>query len=629
MTPTALRDALTKTAVYAILALFLVPGLTWGLVHHFRAETDAQIVASVRDYVATADAAAVGDGQEILGFFATHAPSESCAGVEMIVAPDGGFCGTGSPLWQFWWVEKLAAWTLLGSVALLALMVALGRLAFARRAWQLGSFLAGRRVLVVASALMLVLQGAFATWLSYWVTAFFFDIYIPKLILLVAIVVAVAVFGAVRAILTRAKIDDRVQGERIAADAAPALWTRIREMAGRLGTAPPDEVIAGIDANFFVAEQPLQVGDTRTRGRTLYVSLPLLRVLSQDEADAVLAHELGHFVGGDTAASAALGPQLVQFDHYLEQMRTGGLTIIAFHVLHLYRLIFELALSRSSREREFAADRVAAQLVSADALARSLVKVSAYSLYRGEVEGRLFEHDRTYTSQLGIGQRVADGLADFSRSPAFVDGVRRGGVPHPFDSHPPLRERIAGVGADLPDERFAEVVCDTPTATWIDAIAPAAGIEAQLWAEFEQGFAQAHDESLAYRYEPANDHEIVHVERHFPPVRFALKKGGELEINYAGLILAKPAGLMPFDAVATLEYEDNSIGADQLTVGHGIREWNGKKKNKLDIAIATTDRQRFKETLGRYWHRHQVMRQLQHEAAEAARSQARADAMPH
>jgi Zn-dependent protease with chaperone function len=611
MPSTDLRQALAKSALFAFLALFLLPGISWGLARHFRADADATMTQAVNAYVDQASDIRRDEGQQIRDFFAANPPSATCSGLVPPVGPEEGFCATWSPLWQFHWAERVAGLTVVGGAVLMALMVGLGGLAFARRRWQLLSFVAGWRMLVAASALTLLLQGAFAVWLSFWITAFFFDIYIPKLILIVAIVVAAAVFAAIKAILTRAKIDDRVAGERIAPDAAPALWARLREFAARLGTAPPDEVVAGIDANFFVTEQPLRVGDTSTRGRALYVSLPLLRVLAQDEADAVLAHELGHFVGGDTSASAELGPRLVQFDHYLEQMRVGGLTVIGFLVLDLYRLIFELALRRSSREREFAADRVAAELVSPDALARALVKVSAYALYRGEVENKLFVHDERHDAQLGIGQRVAGGLAEFSRSAAFVDGVRARGVPHPFDSHPPLRERIGSVGADLPEGRFADIVCEPPALTWIAAIAPAAEIEGRLWAEFEQAFAQAHEQSLAYRYEPADDTERALVEKYFPPVHFALKKGGRLEINHGGLVLVDPAGPLPFDAVKSLAYEDNSLGADQLTVGHPDKGWNGRKSSKLAIAIAAGDRERFKETLGRYWHRHQAMRDYQ------------------
>jgi hypothetical protein len=306
-------------------------------------------------------------------------------------------------------------------------------------------------------------------------------------------------------------------------------------------------------------------------------------------------------------------------------MRVGGLTIVAFFVLHLYRLVFELALRRSSREREFAADRVAAGLVSADALSRSLVKVSAYALYRGEVEGKLFEHDERHEGQLGIGQRVAGGLAEFSRSAAFVEGVRGGGVPHPFDSHPPLRERMRNVGAELPEDRFAQIVCEPPATTWIDSIAPAAEIEARLWAAFEQAFAQAHEQSLAYRYEPADADELALVLKYFPPVSFAVKKGDPFVVDHAGLTLPEGKGVLPWDKIAKLEYEDNSVGADQVTFGHPEGGWNGKKSTKIGLAIPSSERERVKQAMGRYWQRHQVMRAMQREAATAALAR---DSMP-
>ncbi|MGH8028624.1 MAG: M48 family metallopeptidase, partial [Arenimonas sp.] len=402
MTPESLRQTLAKTALAAILALFLLPLLTWGLARHMRAGSDEGMRAGISAYVERARDLPAAEAQVIRAFLAAHRPSDTCDGVPSPVSTnEGGLCERYSPMWQFALAERVALWTLIAGAALLALMAALGALAFSSRRLQLRSFLAGWRVLVVASAAEIALQGAFAVWLSFWITAYFFEIYIIKLILVVAFVVAAAIFGALVAMFRRANIDNEVQGERIERDAAPALWTRLHEFADKLGTAPPDVVVAGVDANFFVTEQSLRVAGEATKGRTLFVSLPLLRVLAQDEADAVLAHELGHFVGGDTAESAALGPKLVQFDSYLEQMRTGGLTLVAFYVLHLYRLIFELALRKSSREREFAADLVAAGLVSAPALARSLVKVSAYALYRGEVEGKLFEHDERHDGQLG------------------------------------------------------------------------------------------------------------------------------------------------------------------------------------------------------------------------------------
>jgi hypothetical protein len=253
------------------------------------------------------------------------------------------------------------------------------------------------------------------------------------------------------------------------------------------------------------------------------------------------------------------------------------------------------------------------------------VKISAYSLYRGEVEGKLFDHDERHDGQLGIGQRVAGGLGDFSRSPAFVDGVRRGGVPHPFDSHPPLRERMRNVGADLPEESFAGIVCETPATTWIESIAPAEEIEARLWTAFEQAFAQAHEQSLAYRYEPADEDELALVLKYFPPVSFAVKKGDPFVVDHAGLALPEGKGTLPWDKVDKLEYEDNSVGADQVTFTHPEGGWNGKKSTKIGLPIPSSERERVKEAMGRYWHRHQVMRAMQKDAATAALAR---DSMP-
>ncbi|MGI4776539.1 MAG: hypothetical protein ACRYGA_00245 [Janthinobacterium lividum] len=68
-----------------------------------------------------------------------------------------------------------------------------------------------------------------------------------------------------------------------------------------------------------------------------------------------------------------------------------------------------------------------------------------------------------------------------------------------------------------------------PQATWVDDRPTAAKIEKRLWEAYEQRFAANHEESLAYRYEPANEEERVFVLRYFPTVSFALAKGQHIE----------------------------------------------------------------------------------------------------
>ncbi len=192
-------------------------------------------------------------------------------------------------------------------------------------------------------------------------------------------------------------------------------------MAERLKTAPPKQIVAGIDANFFVTQAPLKVGDEILKGRTLYVSLPLLRKLETGEADAVLAHELAHLSGGDTANSAKLGLALQHYDQYCARMGKGGATLVVWPLLALYRIIFELALARSRRQREFRADSVAAKLVSPEAIGKSLVKLAAYSIYRNKIESDLFGHNAQHTGSLGIASAIDSGLGTYVHSAAFTD----------------------------------------------------------------------------------------------------------------------------------------------------------------------------------------------------------------
>ena len=61
----------------------------------------------------------------------------------------------------------------------------------------------------------------------------------------------------------------------------PALWDMAEQCADVVGSAPPDNILVGMSANFYVTENPVSLlGQWRSPvvdGRTLYVSAPLLR----------------------------------------------------------------------------------------------------------------------------------------------------------------------------------------------------------------------------------------------------------------------------------------------------------------------------------------------------------------
>jgi hypothetical protein len=104
------------------------------------------------------------------------------------------------------------------------------------------------------------------------------------------------------------KAQTLVIGKIISREQAPALWEQVAEIAQKLGALHPEQIVLGLDPNFFVTEADVICLDGRLSGRTLYCSLPLSRILSREEFSAIVGHELGHYRGLDTEFSLKFFP---------------------------------------------------------------------------------------------------------------------------------------------------------------------------------------------------------------------------------------------------------------------------------------------------------------------------------
>jgi Zn-dependent protease with chaperone function len=578
---------LLKNFVFVLLGLFVVPAITWfyagyALTHALKAPPGTDPAALV----------------ELL--------EEACRQGASICAPYDF-------AWQHVLAKSLAGWTIAGGVILLALIALLAMLAFVNRGLQLISFTVGRRLMSLACVLTLVSQGAMIVWLSFWLTAYFLSEYSPKLILIAGIAVAGGIGYVLWEMFRKPPADGAIAGELVEEGNASRLWRRIRQMAEQLQTSPPRYLIAGIDDNFFVTEAPLTVGDKLLEGRKLFVSLPLLRQLETREADAVLAHELAHFAGGDTKNSAQLWPQLVKYDQYAGSLvEIGHIMHLILPFLYFYRQIFEFALARESRAREFIADSAAARLVSAQAIARSLIKIGAYSTYRAQIEEGLFKLDEKLAENLGLAERIRQGLHPWANSGEFSSLMSHAHIPHPFDTHPPLDERMKNVSAVIAGEDFARIVTERIEHDWVEEIEAADAMEARLWAEYEQAFAQAHEIDLAYRYDPSRAEERELVLKHFPPLTFASAKDGNIEIDCE---VISPPGKTPlaYDDIKALQVEDDVLSIILHEKGLMLN-----KTVKIKLKSLGKRKEEFLETLGKYWERHQIMRARQQEKAASA-----------
>ncbi|HUA87895.1 MAG TPA: M48 family metallopeptidase [Steroidobacteraceae bacterium] len=161
--------------------------------------------------------------------------------------------------------------------------------------------------------------------------------------------------------------------DAIEADGLHAMLTRLR---CRLRVAYPREVrvTAQFDAALFQDSNQGIFGRGAARS-VLLLGLPLMKCLSEAQLEAVLAHELGHLVGVNAAATSRarhlqIALQRLQGDLFRENGRPWR---ILSRVLAWYLPRLEACTVVWARANETDADRVAAELTSPQLLAQALV----------------------------------------------------------------------------------------------------------------------------------------------------------------------------------------------------------------------------------------------------------------
>jgi heat shock protein HtpX len=175
------------------------------------------------------------------------------------------------------------------------------------------------------------------------------------------------------------------------------------------------------------------------------VSTGLLRSMDQDEAEAVLAHEVSHIANGDMVTMALLQGVLNTFvivlarlvgrvvDGYLSGGRdNGGGGLAYFAIVFVLDMVFGIFASMIamwfSRHREFRADAGAAALAGRPKMIAALRRLS------------INQGQNTLPKQ----------VAAFGISGGVAHGLRR-----LMMSHPPLEERIRALEAGSVDGKAA------------------------------------------------------------------------------------------------------------------------------------------------------------------------------
>ncbi|WP_377158047.1 M48 family metallopeptidase [Roseateles sp. UC29_93] len=264
---------------------------------------------------------------------------------------------------------------------------------------------------------------------------------------------------------------------RLTREQAPRLYARVDEMTDAIG-APRLHAIAidnSINAGALEEHRGVSLRPTR---RVLILGLPLLRLLDTAAAEAVIAHELGHF----SRRHGRLG-------HWLYRTRAAWTAWAASvrededdsspwdragaNFAELFLPWFSRASEAHSRRCEFEADALAAQWASPEALARALLLIEIAVMRQGEAPTSL-DVDALRASAEPPAQWADQAAQELLAHPPTPEEIAEA-LRHrqPQGSHPPHRQRMEALGVvgesiELRPPAWEE----SAAAQWLDGVWP-------------------------------------------------------------------------------------------------------------------------------------------------------------
>jgi heat shock protein HtpX len=237
-------------------------------------------------------------------------------------------------------------------------------------------------------------------------------------------------------------------GVRLTEDKHPRLFKELKSIAEAVGQKLPAEVFLIPDLNAWVMQRGGRLiwGGRRVMG----LGLPLLNLLSISQLRAVLAHEFGHFHGGDTR----LGPVIYQTRSAISRTvqglaRNRSILQIPFS---LYGRMYLRITHGISRQQEYAADELAAGVAGSRSLAEGLEKIHKFA----PAHAVYWQNEYMPVMASGYYAPMLEGFAKFMEDPKVeemsaktLEEQKTNALANPYGTHPPLGERLDAI-KDMP-----------------------------------------------------------------------------------------------------------------------------------------------------------------------------------
>lgn len=193
-----------------------------------------------------------------------------------------------------------------------------------------------------------------------------------------AAIKVIAVLGTIALVLLRALwvYVPRPFGYIVDKRTAPELIARVERLRQELKAPRFHRVLITDDFNAGVRQVPL-LGLFGWHQNYLLIGLPLLKCLTPEQLDAVLAHEFGHLAGGHARFGNWLYRARASWQQLLQEIDSnGGAGAFVFkRFFHWYVPYFQASAFPLARANEYEADATAARLTSPQQMAQALTGV--------------------------------------------------------------------------------------------------------------------------------------------------------------------------------------------------------------------------------------------------------------
>jgi heat shock protein HtpX len=224
----------------------------------------------------------------------------------------------------------------------------------------------------------------------------------------------------------------------------PELFEVLEDVALKTHQQMPATVYIAPDLNAAVLHRGGVLG--LGGSRTMILGLPLLHVVTVDQLKAIVAHEFGHFGGGDT--------KIGRLVYHTRAGLAATLSAVEGHwietVFNAYGKIVMRISMAVSRHQEFGADAFAARAVSRRDMIDGLQAVHRFGPH---FPAFLFTNVLP-VFQAGYRPPIGSGFAAYCAAvPATSPEEHHDLDPHNglYDSHPPLEERVSALERLQPD----------------------------------------------------------------------------------------------------------------------------------------------------------------------------------